>query len=226
MRLIGAFVHSYSSRMAATAARTLLVLAEVLGADRAKDVVVITGDLGDSQALSLAIKQSRPDALIDASSAIPFGHKKGQPANSADRAKMLPVIVAALAEDQRIAACNVIIVGGQLLPEPGGAINNWGAWLLAGLLKHVVARALWHDTENAIHWLFTDSPPALRFSMARMGQMVEEPPRGVLQPEPTLNNIQRGTASFVDVGAALVELAGDTSGTWSRKALFFNYPAA
>ena len=51
---------------------------------RAK-VTVIKGDLCDAAAVAAAVRSSRPDAIVDASSALPFGHAKGQPANDADR---------------------------------------------------------------------------------------------------------------------------------------------
>jgi len=51
---------------------------------RAK-VMVIKGDLCDAAAVAAAVRSSRPDAIVDASSALPFGHAKGQPANNADR---------------------------------------------------------------------------------------------------------------------------------------------
>jgi hypothetical protein len=35
--------------------------------------------------VAAAVRSSRPDAIVDASSALPFGHAKGQPANNADR---------------------------------------------------------------------------------------------------------------------------------------------
>ncbi len=56
-----------------------------------------------------------------------------------------------------------------------------------------------------------------------MGQMVEAPSRGTLRAETTLNNIQHGSVSYVDVADALVKLAGDEARTWERKAVFFNY---
>ncbi len=53
--------------------------------------------------------------------------------------------------------------------------------------------------------------------------VVETPSRGTLRPEKTLNNIQRGSASYV--AEALVQLASDEKRTWERQALFFNYGA-
>ena len=74
-----------------------------------------------------------------------------------------------------------------------------------------------------LRWCFEGTPPAFRFVYARLGQMVEAPSRGALRAEPTLNNIQHGSASYCDVADALVQLAGDSGRTWERKALFFNY---
>ena len=194
---------------------------EVLGSS-AEKLTIVRGDLNDSEAVAAVVKSARPDALIEASSALPFTHKKGQPPNSADRRIILTSIVDALKNSGRIADCRVIIVGGQLLPEPGGTIISTGVWILAFLLKHVFARTMWKEAEKAIEFLW-ETPAALRFVMARMGRMLDEPSKGTLVAEGTRDNIQRGSVSFTDVGTALVELAGDTSGIWDRQAIFYNY---
>ena len=77
--------------------------------------------------------------------------------------------------------------------------------------------------ERMLRWCFEDTPPTFRFVYARMGQMVEAPSRGLLRPETTLNNIQRGSVSYVDVAEALMQLASDEMRTWERKAIYFNY---
>ena len=96
---------------------------------RAK-VTVIKGDLCDAAAVSAAVRSSRPDAIVDASSALPFGHAKGQPANNADRSIFTKATVEALEAEGRLADCVVVIVGGQLLPEPGGRSKSgrWRRW--------------------------------------------------------------------------------------------------
>lgn len=81
----------------------------------------------------------------------------------------------------------------------------------------------WAEIIDTIKWLYQDSPPTLRFVMARMGMMDEHETRGRLLPEATLNNTQRGSASYCDVADAFIELAEDSSKKWERKALFFNY---
>jgi NAD(P)-dependent dehydrogenase (short-subunit alcohol dehydrogenase family) len=192
---------------------------------RAK-VTVIKGDLCDAGAVLAAVRASRPDAIVDASSALPFGHAKGQPANNADRSIFTNATVRALVAEGRLADCVMIIVGGQLLPEPGGTIGKWSVAALAWVIRNVAARKAWAQAEAWVRWCFEGAPPAFRFVYARLGQMVEQPSRGTLRAEPTASNIQRGSASYCDVADALVKLAGDAERTWERKALFFNYGAA
>ena len=89
----------------------------------------------------------------------------------------------ALEADGRTSDCVLIIVGGQLLPEPGGSINSWGIAALAWCLRLALGQA-WRDLEAMLVWLFQDANPAFRFVYCRMGYMVEEPARGVaLRPE-------------------------------------------
>jgi hypothetical protein len=189
---------------------------------RAK-VTVVKGDLCDAAAVSAAVRASRPDAIVDASSMLPFGHAKGQPANNADRAILTKATVEALEADGRLASCVLVIVGGQLLPEPGGTIEKWSVAAMAWVIRNLVARKAWREAEDLVRWCFEGAPPAFRFVYARLGQMVEQPSRGALRAEPTKHNIQHGSASYCDVADALVRLAGDAEQTWERKALFFNY---
>lgn len=186
-------------------------------------VAIFKGDLCDAASISTAVRTYRPHAIIDASSAIPFGHAKGQPPNNADRGVITRATVEALDADGRLNDCVLLIIGGQLLPEPGGTINSWPMATLAWLLRTFVARKGWREMERVVRWCFEDTPPAFRFVYARMGQMVEAPSRGLLRPETTLNNIQRGSVSYVDVAEALTQLASDEMRTWERKALYFNY---
>ncbi len=186
-------------------------------------VTLVKGDLRDAAAVSAAVRSSRPQAIVDASSALPFGHAKGQPANNADRGTITRATVEALNADGRLGDCVLLVVGGQLIPEPGGTINKWSVAALAWVLRTVVMRKELREAQELLRWCFHDTPTAFRFVYARLGQMVEEPSRGSLRAEPTLNNIQHGTVSYCDVADALVRLAGDEERTWERKALFFNY---
>jgi hypothetical protein len=93
-------------------------------------------------------------------------------------------------------------------------------------LRTFFARNGWREMERVLRWCFEGAPPVFRFVYARMGQMVEAPSRGSLSPETTLNNIQHGSVSYVDVAEALTQLASDETRTWERKALFFNYTRA
>ncbi|WP_263359801.1 NAD(P)-dependent oxidoreductase [Acidicapsa ligni] len=186
-------------------------------------IAIVKGDLCDAGAVKAAVQACRPNAIIDASSAIPFGHAKGQPANNANRGLLTQATVDALEADGRLADCVLLIVGGQLLPEPGGTINSWSIAAMAWVLRAFIARKAWRDAERVVRWCFEGTPSAFRFVYARMGQMVEAPSRGTLCAEATLDNIQRGSVSYVDVAEALVKLASDEERRWERKALFFNY---
>jgi hypothetical protein len=137
------------------------------------------GDLCDAAAVSAAVRSLRPDAIVDASSALPFGHTKGQPANDADRSIFTKATVVTLESEKRLDDCVVVIIGGQLLPEPGGTIEKWSVAAMAWVIRNVVARKAWAEAEA---WI------------ARLGQMVQQPSRGVLRAEPTDKNIQRGSA--------------------------------
>jgi NAD(P)H-binding len=186
-------------------------------------VTIFKGDLCDAASISAAVRACRPHAIVDASSALPFGHAKGQPRNNADRGVITRATVEALDDDGRLNDCVLLIIGGQLLPEPGGTINSWPVATMAWLLRTFVARKGWREMEQVVRCCFEDTPSTFRFVYARMGQMVEAPPRGLLRPETTSNNIQRGSVSYVDVAEALMQLANDEMRTWERKPLYFNY---
>jgi NAD(P)-dependent dehydrogenase (short-subunit alcohol dehydrogenase family) len=186
-------------------------------------VTLLTGDLRDAASVSAAVRSSRPNAIVDASSALPFGHAKGQPRNNADRGVIMRATVEALDGEGRLGDCVVLVIGGQLIPEPGGTIDKWSVAAMAWVLRTFVMRSEWREAQDVLRWCFEGTPAAFRFIYARMGYMVEEPSRGSLRAEPTPNNIQRGRVSYCDVADALVRLATDTERTWERRALFFNY---
>jgi hypothetical protein len=189
-------------------------------------VTLVKGDLRDATSVSAAVRSSRPNAIVDASSALPFGHPKGQPANDADRGIVSRATVEALAADGRLADCVLVVIGGQLIPEPGGTIDKWSVAAVAWVLRTFVMRKAWREAQEVLRWCFEDAPPAFRFVYARLGQMVEAPSRGALRAEPTPNNIQHGSVSYCDVADALVRLSSDEGRSWERKALFFNYAKA
>jgi NAD(P)-dependent dehydrogenase (short-subunit alcohol dehydrogenase family) len=184
---------------------------------------LVKGDLRDAASVSAAVRSSRPNAIVDASSALPFGHARGQPANNADRGVLIKATVEALDADGRLADCVVLVIGGQLIPEPGGTITKGSVAAMAWVLRTFVMPRAWREAQEALRWCFYDAPPAFRLIYARLGHMVEQPSRGALRAEPTRNNIQHGSVSYCDVADALVRLASDQERTWERKALFFNY---
>jgi NAD(P)H-binding len=118
---------------------------------RAK-VAIFKGDLCDAASISAAVRSCQPHAIVDASSAIPFGHAKGQPRNNADRGVITRSTVEALDADGRLNDCVLLIIGGQLLPEPGGTINSWPVATMVWLLRTFVARKGWRKMERGLHW--------------------------------------------------------------------------
>jgi nucleoside-diphosphate-sugar epimerase len=158
-------------------------------------VTLIKGDLCDAAAVSAVVRSSRPDAIVDASSALPFGHAKGQPANNAVRSIFTKATVEVLEAEGRLGDCVMVVVGGQLLPEPGGTIEKWSEAAMAWVIRNVSARKAWAEGEAWVRWCFEGAPPTFRFIYARLGQMVEQPSRGTLRAEPTRNNIQHGSGA-------------------------------
>jgi hypothetical protein len=179
---------------------------------------IIQGDLNDSAAVAAAVRACAPAAIVDASSSLPFAPRTPSPPNNADRTALLKATVEALRAEERLPHCALLLVGAQLLPEPGSAAVVF-AWVLSAL----IAPSLYVDAQQATAYLFQEAPPETRFTMLRMGNVDEAPSRGALRPEASEGNFPRGIASACDVGAALVALAGDAERRWERQAICFNY---
>jgi nucleoside-diphosphate-sugar epimerase len=186
-------------------------------------VSLVTGDLRDAASISAAVRSARPHAIVDASSALSFGQAKGQPANDADRGVIIQASEEALRAEGRLGDCVLLILGGQLIPEPGGTIDRWSVAATAWVLRTLIARKAFREAERLLAWCFREAPEEFRFVYARLGHMVEEPSRGTLRAETTRKNIQHGVVSYCDVADALVRLAADGQRTWERQALYFNY---
>ena len=191
-------------------------------------VTIVKGDLNDAASVAAAVTSARPDAIVDASSSLPFGHATGAQPNDADRGVALKAAIDALEAGGRLGDCNIVIVGGVVLPEPGGAINSWKFSALRFVVG-LMMPGLVASSNKFMEYLFLTSPPALRFTMARPGHMEDAPSRGTLVAEATTGgNYVRGAVSFVDVGVVLVDLAvaEPANNPWNRKAVFLNYPHA
>ena len=188
-------------------------------------VNVHTGDLNDAASVSAAVKAAAPHAVVDASSALPVGQPKGTQANNADRSVVLKSLVRTLDAEGRLDDCVLLVVGGQLVPEPGGTAPSFGVAAMAFCLRLALGRK-WTEMQESLDWMWSGAPQGFRFVYARMGYMVEEPSKGSLEAQTTANNMQRGTVSYCEVGDALVRLAGDKTRAWERKGVYFNYRAA
>lgn len=100
--------------------RTPSKLPGALAAAYGEALTVVTGDLNDAAAVRRAATAVPYAAVVDASSSLPI-RRKGQAAQTADRSLLFRSLVdAPLAEGGRIADMALIIVSGQVIPEPGG----------------------------------------------------------------------------------------------------------
>ena len=186
-------------------------------------VTVVKGDLNDAAAVSAVVKSSRPDAIVECSSFLPFN--KGPVKNNANRTVIVHAVCDALQAEGRLASCNFVIVGGAAVPEPGGTTPSVGFMLLSGLIRTaswLFAPKVLAEMDAMLKWLFVESPPELRFAMLRLAFVDEAPSRGTLVAETSVGGSQRSSLTWIDLGAGLVELAADL-GPWNRKAFYFNY---
>jgi NAD(P)-dependent dehydrogenase (short-subunit alcohol dehydrogenase family) len=125
-------------------------------------VTLVKGDLRDAASVSAAVRSTRPNAIVDASSALPFGHAKGQLANNADRGTITKATVQALDVDGRLTECVLLVVGGQLIPEPGGTIDKWSVAAIAWVLRTFVMRREWREAQEVLRWCFDDAARYVR----------------------------------------------------------------
>lgn len=187
-----------------------------------QEVKVFEGDLNNEADVAAAVRSCKPTAIVDASSTLPIGHASGQPASNADRTIFVHAVVTTLAAEGWLDSCVLVIVGSLLFPEPGGVIKSCYLRCLACCLRCWMGDIM-EKMDKFMSWLFEDTNPAFRFIYARLGLMAENPHQGTLVPQPTLDNIQHGTASYCDVADALVQLAGDKGKIWHRQPLILNY---
>lgn len=189
-------------------------------------VTIVQGDLNDNAAVAEAVKQHKPTSVIDASSTLPT-NPKGRPQNNADRAKFVRTVYDALSSEGRISQCSLVILGGVVLPEPGGSVPGCMPSTINCLVRCCVP-SLYTQFTELMAWMWTKSDPAFSFIYVRAGHIVQEPSRGVLVPEGTGGSGAgpRSKASFTDMAQALVSLAGSEGKPWARKALYLNYAPA
>lgn len=195
---------------------------------------VVEGDVNDSAAVTSVVRVTKaraaraltqmtgrltpaaqPDALIDVLSSLPTNAKGALP-NNASRSRFFSTVLDALRADGRTARCKLVMVGGQLIREPGGTFPSWSVAAMA-FAAQLAMPSLFREASDTMQLFY--GAPELRFVVVRAGHLVQASSRGTLVPEPCVGGGQRGGVSYVDLGAALVELAGDDR----RGAVYVNY---
>jgi hypothetical protein len=190
-----------------------------------KRVTMIQGDLNNDADVAGAIRRAKPNSIIDASSALPFGHESGRPPNNADRAVFARCVADTLTSENMLDSCVFLIVGGILLPEPGGTILGYVPRFLACFFSCLL-RGEWTRTRHFLQWMFEESNPNFKFIYARMGPLLDQPHRGALMVRSTRDGVAPDSVSYCDLADSLVSLSDPAHGKpWYRQAIYFNYAA-
>lgn len=163
-----------------------------------EQVTAIQGDMKDKEAVSNAVKQAQPEAIIIAS-----GHmtkQKDYRLNSL----AVPVIVQTLQELDLIDKCRLLFLGGLFTPPRDEPLS-----LLLKSIRFVFVNLFYNwsgiqDNIDTINYLmYETNNTGLSFTVIRMGYVVEEESKGTLIPaEDSTNKV-----TFGDMGLFLVKLA-------------------
>lgn len=173
--------------------------ANKINSDVKEQIHIIEGDLSNTDAVSNAIKEVRPDSIIIASAHV--YKSKYFPLNTA----AIPIMVKTLAEINLIKSCRFIFLSG-LFPapreEPLSLFMRVVRYVFVGMVE---AWASIEDNTNTVNYLLYEAnQPDLQFTIVRMGSVIEKPSKGELIP---VNYMPTGSVTFNDMGLFLIKLA-------------------
>ena len=177
-------------------------------------ITVIEGDLLDHAAVAKAVKDSRPDAIVIASS---------NPLNSPEadlNIKLVPWIVEELRSENRLAHVRLVYLSGFLafppdIPTPPGLMDMI---LPEGPLFAFKASILNNIKVTAYLYEEATKDEHLHFAIVRMAMVVEAPSKGKLK----ISLAPAESITFRDMGVFLVELSHDL-GASKRTAVVVDY---
>lgn len=173
--------------------------ANKLSTDLKEQVHAIQGDMSDAEAVSNAVKQIQPDAIIIASAHVTKPNKY-YPLNAA----AAPAIVKTLQELDLIDKCRLLFLAGLFVPpkeEPLTLLMKTVRFVYVSLFYNWAAMQDNTDTTNYL--LYEANDTGLPFTIIRMGYVVEGEPKGPLKP----SKKSAATVTFDDMGLFLVKLA-------------------
>lgn len=180
-------------------------------ADQRSKITIIEGDYMDENAVKRAVIDTKPSSII-ITTTVPAGVPL-TPLNQI----VVPRIVDALKQDNRLSQCSIIYLGGAFSKIPGESLGCFPSFLACCLVPIIGIKAMIADNTAALNYLYS-TPPELKFSSAQMGMVSEGASKGKIKVKGT------GGVVFADVGTFLVELAYDNSAPEVlRKGFLFGY---
>lgn len=188
-------------------------------------VTVFVGNTKRAEDVAGAVAAARPAAVVDATSAVPFGHAPGAPRNDSDRAALVPALTAALRAEGVLPACALVVISGFIFPERDAGLPTLAARAINLILYAALGPALYNAAKKALDDLWDVPEPGFRFTVLRPAGLVEGPSRGRLRLESTAasdGKYPRGDITYVDLAAAIVDCI-DAPHAFDRKGAYLNY---
>ena len=163
-------------------------------------ISVIEGDYLDENLVKKTILDVKPTSII-ISTALPRNSE-----TTALNGLVVPRIVDALKQDERLAECTIIHLNDAFVKIPDKRMPlslraiSFTLVPLLGIISTV------RDDQSTVDYLYT-TPSELKFSTVHMGRAEDKPSKG----EVRVTDIVADSVSFSDVGVFLVKLAHDNS---------------
>ena len=185
------------------------------------NVDVVQGDCTNADVAKACIKATAPDSIV-ITSCVGFTNAL-VPLNQI----LVPLIVDALTESNRLSHCKLIYLSGAGSPNPPS--REYG-WFFSMIMWAVSLKGAVFDNTATQEYIVATNP-ALRFAIVKMGMVVEGASKGTIVGKQCTDDMTWGftdiaTAEgvrFCDVGAFLMRLATDAEGCCGRELLLMRY---
>ena len=177
-------------------------------------ITVIQGDLLNREAVTKAVRDSRPDAII-----ITTANARRLPETDLN-IKLVPWIIEELRNQNRLEQVRLVYLSG-LFAHPPDSPPGFMDSLMAGIFVPMLGiKAQVIDNKKVTAHLYDAATreKKLNFAIVRMGMAGEAPSKGRLK----ISTKPAGSVTFRDMGVFLVELSHDL-GEAKRRAIVVDY---
>jgi hypothetical protein len=186
-------------------------------------VEIVQGDFTNAADVKACIKTTAPDSIVITTS-VGFTNTL-----VALNQILVPFIVEALTECNRLGACKLIYLSGAGSPNPPSREYGWFFSLIMFGVK--LKGAVYDNTATQEYIVATD--PSLRFAIVKMGMVSEGASKGTIVSKQCTDDMTWGFTDivmtegvqFCDVGAFLLRLATEADGCRGRELLVMRYAA-